>query len=418
MENFRKLGMREELLRAIKDLHFEKPTLIQEKSIPLVLAGNDVIAESETGSGKTLAFGSVILETCVKGHGIQALVLSPTRELAEQITRSLRHFSKYKPLSIVSVYGGVAIGPQIDGLTHADIVVGTPGRILDHINRNTINLRGIKILVLDEADRMLDMGFIEDVQNIMKETPKQKQTLLFSATISSDIITLANRYMNKPHRVQAGSFVDPKKLKQVYYDIEDNLKISLLLHLLKNEHSDLSMVFCNTQKTTDFVSRQLRNSGINNLAIHGGYSQAKRNKTMSIFNTQKVHILICTDVAARGLDIKNVTHVYNYDVPKEAKQYIHRIGRTARAGKEGIAITLLGKRDHENMQRVLNENDVRVERLNAPYVEKIKIIKDFGDRERKTGNDWHRGQQHKGRYHGSRSNSEKREQKQYFLRRN
>ncbi|PIN76507.1 ATP-dependent RNA helicase, partial [Candidatus Woesearchaeota archaeon CG10_big_fil_rev_8_21_14_0_10_47_5] len=328
-------------MRSVEEEGFEKPTEVQEKAIPLVLAGRDVIAGSATGSGKTLVFGSGIIQHSEKGRGIQALVLTPTRELAVQITDALRKFSKHKPLEIAVVYGGISINPQILRLRKADVVVGTPGRLLDHIGRRTIDLSNVKILVLDEADRMLDMGFIDDVKQIIRQCPEKRQTLLFSATISDDIVDLARRYMKNPAKVSAESYVDPRKLTQFYYDVPDNLKFSLLVHLLKHEKSGLVMVFCNSRRNTDFVANNLRLAGIDALATHGGLSQDQRNKTMKRFNSEHVCVLVCTDVAARGLDIKGVSHIYNYDIPSESKQYIHRIGRTARAGKEGKAISIL-----------------------------------------------------------------------------
>ncbi|MBI2110425.1 DEAD/DEAH box helicase [Candidatus Woesearchaeota archaeon] len=373
MEAFRKLEIHDFLLKVIKEEQFEIPSEIQERTIPLILAGKDVIAESATGSGKTLAFAAGILQNTERGKGIQALILTPTRELAEQIEKTFRKFSKYKPLEITAIYGGVSINPQIYDLRKSDIVVGTPGRMLDHLERRTIHLTEVKTLVLDEADRMLDMGFIEDVGKILKQCPVKRQTLLFSATISREITTLAHRYMKNPVRVSVASPVDPKKLTQIYYEVQNSLKFSLLVHFIKNERSGLVMVFCNTQHATDFVAKNLRFLGINALAIHGGFSQAKRNRAMEQFHAKRINVLVCTDVASRGLDIKGVSHIYNYDVPKESKQYIHRIGRTARAGKEGIAITLLSERDHDNFRRVLDENNIKVKKEKTPYVERINV---------------------------------------------
>ncbi|MBI5389757.1 DEAD/DEAH box helicase [Candidatus Woesearchaeota archaeon] len=354
-------------------MHFTEPSEIQEKSIPQVIAGKDVIAGSATGSGKTLAFGAGIIQNCIKGKGVQSLVLTPTRELAEQVAMALRQFSKYKPLNIAAVYGGVSINPQIDELTHTDVVVGTPGRILDHLERTTLSLRSVRILVLDEADRMLDMGFIEDVERIMSACPKERQTLLFSATVPPEIVALAQNYMHNPEEVSVTSFVDPQKLSQAYYDVQDNLKLSLLAHLLKQEHPGLVMVFCNTQNTTDFVANNLKAQGIDALPIHGGLSQAKRNSIIKQFHAQRVFALVCTDVAARGLDIPGVSHVYNFDIPKDSKQYIHRIGRTARAGNEGRAINLLANRDHDNYRRILRDYDITVTKEEMPKVERIQL---------------------------------------------
>ena len=373
MEYFRELGIFRPILRAIEDEKFERPTEIQEKAIPLILAGQDVIAGAATGSGKTLAFASDIIQKAQKGAGIQALVLTPTRELAQQVTTALTDFSRYKPLKIVAVFGGVSINPQIAQLRTADVVIGTPGRILDHIGRRTIDLRRVNTLVLDEADRMLDMGFIDDVEQIIRECPIERQTLLFSATIPPDIKHLARKYMHEPVQVSAETYVDPKKLTQFYYDVPDNLKFSLLVHLLKHEKAGLVMVFCNTRKNTDFVANNLKAAGIDALAIHGGLTQDKRNRVMKRFHAQHVCVLVCTDVAARGLDIPGVSHIYNYDIPKDSKDYIHRIGRTARAGKEGRAINILASRDYDSFRRVMRLKDVTITEERLPEVKKVRI---------------------------------------------
>jgi ATP-dependent RNA helicase DeaD len=373
MESFRKLGLDDWLIKTLEELKFKEPSEIQEKAIPLALAGKDVIGGSATGSGKTLAFGANILHNVTSGHGIQALILTPTRELAEQVTRALEFFSKYKKLKIVSVYGGVSINPQIEELQRAEIVVGTPGRVLDHLGRNTLNLRKVRFLVLDEADRMLDMGFLEDVERIIRECPKERQTFLFSATISADIARIASKYMKNPSEVEVDSRVDPSKLKQVFYDVAANEKFSLLVHLLKQEESKLVMVFCNTKRSADFLGRQLKSNGFNALALHGDLSQNRRNAVLDQFNKSEKFILVCTDVAARGLDIKNVSHVYNYDSPKTSTEYIHRIGRTARAGKEGKAITILGSYDYENFQRVMMDETLNIEKLEKPEFPLLRL---------------------------------------------
>ncbi len=360
MEKFRNLGIGEAVLKAIEELGFHQPSEIQEKAIPLVLEGRDVIAESATGSGKTLAFGAGIIQYCSKIGRVQSLVMTPTRELAEQVALELKKFSRYKPLNIVSIYGGVDIEPQIKKLETADVVVGTPGRILDHLNRRTLYLGNVKILVLDEADRMLDMGFIYDVESIIKFCPRERQTLLFSATISADISHLATRYMKNIVEVSAKAYVEETKLVQVYYDVPSREKFSALVYLLKKEKQGLVMVFCNTRRTADFVAKNLERTGIQSSAIHGGHSQNKRTSTLQEFHSSKVYVLVCTDVAARGLDIKNVSHVYNYDIPKTSKEYIHRVGRTARAGKEGKAISLVSDRDYENFREVLTDNSLEI----------------------------------------------------------
>ncbi|MFH1450367.1 MAG: DEAD/DEAH box helicase [archaeon] len=385
VSRFRKLGISETILKAIAEQGFTVPTEIQIKAIPLVVAGKDVIARAATGSGKTLAFGSGIIQNTNKGKGPQALILTPTRELAEQNAGELKKFSKYKPLRIVTIYGGVAINPQIHAVRTADIVVGTPGRLLDHMERRTISLNNINTLVLDEADRMLDMGFLPDVKRILGACPRERQTLLFSATVSSGISHLAQKYMKDPREVFAESYVDPAKLEQIYYDVPNNLKFSLLVHLLKNESSKLVMIFCNTRHMVDVVAENLEKQGIHAIPIHGGFAQAKRNKTLGRFHSQESQVLVCTDVAARGLDIPHVSHIYNYDIPKESTQYIHRIGRTARAGKEGKVINILSESDHLNFRKVMNENAGKIKRTERPYIKTIQVTRSERKRYRPGG---------------------------------
>lgn len=353
---FHQLGIHKDILRVVEEEKFEEPSEIQQKAIPLILEGKDVIAKSATGSGKTLAFCAGALPQIVPQRGIQALVLTPTRELAEQVGKTFKKFSKYLSLKTAIIYGGVSLTPQIHELQRAEIVVGTPGRILDHLSRRTLNLTQVKVLILDEADRMLDMGFLPDVEEIIGVCPKQRQTLLFSATVPSAVAKLAHKYMHTPQQVSAEAFVDPAKLTQVYYDVYDDLKLSLLIHLLKEERSGLVMVFCNARRIADIVTHNLEKNGIEALAIHGGLSQARRNMVLERFNTKRSFVLVCTDVAARGLDIPGVSHVYNYDLPIDSQQYIHRIGRTARAGTEGMAINLLARRDYDCFQRILRDN--------------------------------------------------------------
>lgn len=371
--SFRELGLNEPILRSLKQQKFEQPTLIQKKAIPLSLAGKDIIAGSSTGSGKTLAFGAGIIQNSQKGNGIQALILTPTRELAEQVAKSLKLFSSHQFLSVVAVYGGVSINPQIKELKRADIVVGTPGRVLDHINRRTIRLGKLKTLVLDEADTMLDMGFIVDVEKIIKGCPQSRQTLLFSATISDEINRLAKRHTKDAVKIYTKKYVDPRKLTQVCYNVSKGLKLLLLVHLLKHEQAKLVMVFCNTRRNTDLIAKELKGFGIDAIAIHGGFPQQKRSKVIKRFHTNKVRVLVCTDVAARGLDINGVSHVYNFDIPADSKQYIHRIGRTARAGKEGKAISILTMKDQGNFSKLLRNNSIDIARKKTPSIERTRI---------------------------------------------
>jgi ATP-dependent RNA helicase DeaD len=375
MDSFRKLGLSEEIIQTLKDAGFKKPSEIQDKALPLVVAGHDVIGSAATGSGKTLAFGAPILDKIHKNpnKGIQALIVTPTRELSEQNMKSLMRFGRYLKVSVAAIYGGVSYEPQMHALKHADIIVGTPGRLLDHLQQGTLNLKNVKFLVLDEADRMLDMGFIDDITTLIKACPTDRQTLLFSATMSPDISHIAQRYMRNPQEVGAVAQVDPLKLKQIFYDVPQDMKFSMLVHLLKHEHQELVMVFCNTRRNADIIARNLNRYKIHALAIHGGLSQNKRNNTMEQFRSKDIRVLVCTDVAARGLDIKGVSHVYNYDIPKTSKEYIHRIGRTARAGKDGIAVNIVARNDYINFKEVLSDDAIKIERIELPEIEKVSV---------------------------------------------
>ncbi len=374
MENFTDFNLSNQILKSIEEKDFESPTEIQKKAIPPIMEGKDVIAGSATGSGKTLAFAAGLVENVDPSRNkIQGLVLAPTRELAKQVSRMVDEFSKHHEYDIATIHGGVPYEPQYRALKKAKVVVATPGRLLDLIGKGRIDLSNVNTFVLDEADRMLDMGFIEDVEEIMRETPEDKQTILTSATIRSEVMKLADRYMQEPVKTFAEKKVDPNKLEQVYYDIPGHLKLSLLVHLLREEETDLSMVFCNTRRTVEFVEKNLKNQGIAAQAIHGGFSQNQRDRAMEKFDRGNIDVLVCTDVAARGLDIDNISHIYNYDIPNDSKQYMHRIGRTARAGEEGKAINILAKDQHEDFRKVLRDNNVSVDKAETPYVNKINL---------------------------------------------
>ncbi len=374
MEKFKDLGLCEHVLKVISNKKFERPSEIQEKTIPLILKGKDIIAGSATGSGKTLAFGAGIIKNTKKDGRVQSLVLTPTRELAEQVAGMLEEFAYYKKLEVVSVYGGVSIVNQTKRLAYADIVVATPGRLLDHMQRNSIDLSNMNFLVLDEADRMWDMGFKNDVAKIVRACPTKRQTLLFSATISGDLADFAEKYMKAPVEISAENYVDTSKLKQIYYDVRDDEKFSLLVHLLKKDKSNMAMIFCNTRRNVDFVTKNLRENEVDAQAIHGGMEQNKRARVLKGFDNRTINVLVCTDVAARGLDIHDVSHVYNYDLPSDAKDYIHRIGRTARAGANGIAVNILASRDYDNFSNMQRHNEgLVVKRELTPRFEKIYV---------------------------------------------
>ena len=365
------IHLQPELKKAFLELGFEEMTDIQKKSIPLIQDGKDVIGQSQTGSGKTVAFGFPMLEKVQHNHGIQSLVLVPTRELCEQVTSELRKFAKYKKANINSIYGGVSITPQIENLRYADIVVGTPGRILDHLERRTINLSKVKILILDEADKMFEMGFIDDVKKIISQVPRERQTLLFSATISHQVHDIVNNYMKNPAKIKVQSYVEQEKMAQYFYQINSRDKFSLLVHILKHEAPKLAIIFCATRKRVDVVETNLNRNGIRCISLHGGLSQNRRKKSLEMFHKNEARILVASDVAARGLDIKNVSHIINYDIPKTSKEYIHRIGRTARAGKEGKVISLISEPDYDNFRNVLDDRSIVVQQLQLPQFQRV-----------------------------------------------
>ena len=406
IKEFEKLGLNQNLLKVLAELHFTKPTDIQEKSIPLVLEGKNVIGSAATGSGKTLAFGAGIFNLVENNKGVQALVLVPTRELCEQVAKSLKLFSKNYEFHITEVYGGVSLENQVRKIKTSEIIVGTPGRILDHLRRGSLNFHKLKILVLDEADRMVDMGFLPDVEKIIQACPKERQNLMFSATISQDVEYIAKKYMGKTISIAVESQVDPSKLEQVFYDVPTNMKFSLLFHLLNEEKSELVMVFCNTRRNADIVAQNLKRFGMEAVAIHGGLTQSKRTNIMESFHSSKTKVLICTDVAARGLDIKGVSHVYNYDIPPSVQEYIHRIGRTARAGKDGKAINIVSRNDYTNFQNVREDNKYNIEQKELPEFETVspRFSQDkYGSNGRDSGRSY--GRSSGGRSFGGRSSS-------------
>jgi len=352
---FEDMNIEKDILGSLNDIGFEKPTRIQSETIPMIKQGYDVIGQSETGSGKTAAFGIPLVEKVVKGNKIQALVLAPTRELALQIADDIKNFSRLKGLYVQTVYGGVSFGPQINGLRRAEIVVGTPGRILDHMQRGNMDLRNLKIFVLDEADKMIDMGFIEDIERIERNIPKDRQTLLFSATMKEGLIRIRERFTRNAKKIKTKTKVEENILKQYYCDVDYKRKFSLLVHLIEQEKPNLAIVFCNSRRDTDFVARNLQDNNINATALHGGLSQQRRERVMESFHNGMTKFLVATDVAARGLDIKNVTHIFNYNIPKNAEEYTNRIGRTARAGESGKSISLLVKDDHDSFRRIITK---------------------------------------------------------------
>jgi ATP-dependent RNA helicase DeaD len=380
------LKIEESVLCSLNNIGFETPTKIQFETIPLIKQGYDVIGQSETGSGKTAAFGIPLVEKVAKGNNIQALVLAPTRELALQIASDLTKFSSSKGLYVQTVYGGVSMGPQIYGLRKAEIVVGTPGRILDHMRRGNADFSNLKIFVLDEADRMIDMGFIEDIEMIEQNIPKDRQTLLFSATMPESLLKIRDRFTRNAKKIKTGFKVGEEVLRQYYCDTDYQSKFSLLVHLIKEEQPKLAIIFCNSRRDVDVVARNLQYNEINATALHGGLSQDRREKVMESFHRGITKILVATDVAARGLDIKNVTHIFNYSIPKTAEDYTNRIGRTARAGESGKAISFLSRDDHDSFRRIINSFSYDIKRMEVSDFKILPFMKPQSHARRDFGN--------------------------------
>ncbi|MDP3698035.1 MAG: DEAD/DEAH box helicase [Nanoarchaeota archaeon] len=404
--NFEELNIRPEIVKALTELGITEATQIQVKSIPIIKEGIDLIGISKTGSGKTAAFGIPLLEKIIPGKGLQAVVLAPTRELAVQISHELAKFGKYLKYRIATVYGGVSLEPQVQELTRAEIMVGTPGRVLDHLNRRTLDVTKVHTFVLDEADKMVDMGFIEDVEVVLKAAPRDRQILLFGATISTEIDKLRQRYMHEPQTVEAEQYVEEDLLKQYYYTVDYRQKFSLLVHLLKTEHRGRAIIFCSARSTVDMVAKNLHKQGIDSEAIHGKLSQSKRLSIISDFNKGKIDLIVASSVAARGLHIDDITHIFNYDLSQDPQEYVHKIGRTARAGKEGKAITLLSERDFQQFSQILNRYRLKVEELPLPEFVRVPFDAsrpDSGGFNRRFGHhsrDSHHGGGGRGSSHG------------------
>ena len=358
---FKELGLSEELLSAVKSMGFDEMTEIQEKSIPVIMKGLDIIGRSNTGTGKTAAFGIPVIEKILQNDSdfIQTLILCPTRELAQQACEEIKKFSKYnnwvKPLAI---FGGVSIDKQIYQLKRGvNIIIGTPGRIIDHINRHTLKLQNLKTIVLDEADEMLQMGFREDIENILKYIPKERQTILFSATMPPEILAITHKYQNNPILIKTNTKSKTvESIEQYYYIVPMGKKFDALdLLLIKNQPKS-SMIFCNTKKMVDELTNILVSKGYKAAGIHGDMKQLQRTSVMNSFKSGKTSILVATDVAARGIDVNGIDAVFNFDLPQDNEYYIHRIGRTGRAGKSGTAYTLVCNRKQVSDLNMIAKN--------------------------------------------------------------
>jgi ATP-dependent RNA helicase DeaD len=352
---FNDLGLGAEILQSIEAMGYEEPTPIQVKTIPVMITGADVIAQAQTGSGKTAAFGLPIIEGIDTSlRAVQALILAPTRELAIQVADALTVLGRHRKVETLPIYGGQPYERQFRGLMRGPhIVVGTPGRVMDHMRRDTLKLDSLKYFVLDEADEMLDMGFVEDIEWVLQQAPSDRQTALFSATMPPRIADLAGRYMRSPERISVvGREMTAPLTSQYAYEIPRQRKIDALTRILDAEMPSSAMIFCRTKAGVDELGEALLGRGYPVETIHGDLSQAQRDRVMRRFRTGQAEILIATDVAARGLDIKGVSHVFNFDIPESPEAYVHRIGRTGRAGLEGIAITLITPRETRWLRQI------------------------------------------------------------------
>jgi ATP-dependent RNA helicase RhlE len=358
---FAKMGLSDPLVRGVLASGYTNPTEIQSAAIPTVVSGQDVIGCAQTGTGKTAAFVLPILhrlcrEEPAKKHRrvIRSLILTPTRELAVQIERSIVNYGRFVNIRALAVYGGVSIERQLATLRHGvDIVVATPGRLIDHMRRGTVDFRAVEVLVLDEADRMFDMGFIEDVHKIIDALPGQRQTLLFSATMPPEVQRLAASVQTNPQMIEIGEQCNPiDTITQHVHPVEKQRKMDLLLHMLKKGQMYSVLVFSRTKHGADKIHRKLCQAGIVSMTLHSGRSQSQRQRALDGFRNGKYQVLVATDIAARGIDVRGISHVVNYDVPLYARDYIHRIGRTGRATATGDAITLVAPDERQYLRKI------------------------------------------------------------------
>ena len=391
---FEKLNLSKELLKAINDVGFEEATPIQSQAIPYIYEGRDVIGQAQTGTGKTAAFGLPILDMInPQDRSQQAIILCPTRELAIQVAEEIKALSKYKEgIRILPVYGGQPIQRQIHALKKGvQIIIGTPGRVMDHMKRHTLKLHNTKIVILDEADEMLDMGFREDIEQILQDVPKTRQTLHFSATIPKPILELAEKYLKNPQFIKVvHKELTVPNIEQYYFEVKQKNKVETLSRLIDFYDPNLALIFCNTKKKVDEISEQLQARGYSADGLHGDMSQPQRDRVMGKFKSGTIDILVATDVAARGIDVDDVDVVINFDVPQNEEYYVHRIGRTGRAGRAGKAFTLVAGREIYKLKDIQRYAKTKIRRQEIPtlldveetrmnlMLEKVKQVIDAG----------------------------------------
>jgi ATP-dependent RNA helicase DeaD len=371
LSTFAEFGLEPKVLQAITELGFEEATPIQAKSIPIALTGSDLIGQAQTGTGKTAAFGIPLINKIpTSEERIVALIMTPTRELAIQVAEEIGKLTRYKGLRTLPIYGGQEIGRQIRALKkHPQIIIGTPGRLLDHINRKTIKLADVQTVVLDEADEMLDMGFMEDITSILSMVPEERQTMLFSATMPPNIQRLAQQFLNNPEHVS----VIPKQVSaplidQAYIEVHERQKFEALSRLIDMESPELAIIFGRTKRRVDELSEALQKRGYSAEGLHGDLSQNQRDNVMRKFRDGSIDVLVATDVAARGLDVSGVTHVINFDLPQDPESYVHRIGRTGRAGKEGTAWSFVTPREIDHLHFIEKVTRHKITRKPLPSI--------------------------------------------------
>jgi ATP-dependent RNA helicase DeaD len=375
---FKDLYLSGNIEKAIRDIGFEEPTPIQAQSIPYILEGQDVIGQAQTGTGKTAAFGIPAIEMVnPKNKKVQVIILCPTRELANQVAEELNRLSKYKRANILPIYGGQPIDRQIKALRRGvHIVIGTPGRVMDHLERKTLRLGDVEMVVLDEADEMLDMGFREDIEFILENVPEERQTILFSATMPAPIMKLTRKYQKDPKLVKTiHKKLTVPQVEQYYFEVKNHAKPEALCRLIDYYNARASLVFCNTKKGVDSLVETLRTRGYLVDGLHGDLRQKQRERVMASFRNGEIETLVATDVAARGIDVENIEIVFNYDIPQDEESYVHRIGRTGRAGREGVALTFASGRDIRKIKSIQQHTKAKILRKKLPSQSDVEDIR-------------------------------------------
>lgn len=384
--NFEEMGLSPEIIRSISDMGFEEATPIQSQSIELIMSGRDVLGQSQTGTGKTAAFGIPCIERIdEEDKKLQAVILCPTRELALQTSEEFRKLLKYKDsIKVLPIYGGQPIDRQIMALKKGvQVIVGTPGRVMDHLNRHTIKMESVKMLILDEADEMLDMGFREDIETILDKVPEERQIIMFSATMPKEILRLTKQYQRDPaHVLVVHRELTVPSIDQVYFEVSEKTKLEALCRCIDLHTPELALVFCNTKKGVDELVEQLQGRGYFAEGLHGDLKQVQRDVVMKKFRNKTLEILVATDVAARGIDVENIDIVFNYDLPQDEEYYVHRIGRTGRAGKSGRAFTFVVGKEIYKLRDIIRYTNSKIVRQKLPTLTDLeeKRTKEFVDK--------------------------------------